>query len=167
MPNTVYIARVTGVQVPSSTTKIIGLLLAGSTKRCRLLRVVAGCSTAASGNAMVRGELIRLSDSGTPGGSGGAWTIGKLDASSAQTIATTGVKARLDSAQWTVVPTTDATPGVQAIFGSADFAPLNGYYFDAGSEAVYFGRSGRIGFQLTTQGQAQTVDLEMWFSEEE
>lgn len=167
MPNTVYIARVTGVQVPSATTKIIGLLLAGSTKRSRLLRAVAGCSTAASGNAMVRGELIRLSDSGTPGNDGGAWTIGKLDSSSAQTIATTGVKARTDSAQWTAVPTTDATSGVQAIFGSADFAPLNGYYFDAGSEAVYFGRSGRIGFQLTTQGQAQTVDLELWFSEEE
>lgn len=166
MPNTVYIARVTGVQVPSSTTKIIGLLLAGSTKRCRLLRAVAGCSTAASGNAMVRGEMIRLSDSGSTSDSA-AWTIGKLDPSSAQTIATTGRTAPTGAAQWSSVPTTDATSGVQAIFGSADFAPLNGYYFDAGSEAVYFGRSGRIGFQLTTQGQAQTVDLELWFSEEE
>lgn len=167
MPNTTYIARVTGVQVPSSTTKVIGLLVSGSTKRDKLLRVVASCSTGASGDKLCRGELIRLSDSGTPGNDGGAWTIGKLDPSSAQTIVTTGVKARTDSSQWTTPPTTDATSGVQAILGTVEFAPLNGYYIDAGSEAIYFSRGGRIGFQLTTQTQAQTVDLEMWFSEEE
>jgi len=168
MPNTVYVARVTGVQVNTSLTKILGLLVSPSTKRSRLLRAICTSTTAASGDKMVKGELIRLSDSGTPGGSGGAWTIGKLDPSSSQTIATTGVKADTAGTQWSVVPTTDATSGVQAIFGTMNFAPLNGYFLDTGNEAIYFSRGGRIGFQITTSSsQAQTFDLELWFSEEE
>ncbi len=168
MPNTVYVARVTGVQVNTSLTKIIGLLVSPSTKRCRLQRAICTTTTGASGDKMIRGELIRLSDSGTPGGSGGAWTIGKLDPSSSQTIGTTGVKADTAGTQWSVVPTTDATSGVQATFGTMNFAPLNGYFLDTGNEAIYFSRGGRIGFQITTSAsQAQTVDLELWFTEEE
>lgn len=153
--------RCIGVQVPTTTAKVIGYITAPANQRLKLKRVVATMPGAASGNAMVKGEIVKCTTAGTLGGSGGNLTAAptKTNSSQPETPQSTGCIARTDSAQWTTPPTVTDTDGTQNVH------PVNGYFWEPteGEREVPGGE--RRGFQLTTQGQAQTVDLEFHYEE--
>lgn len=155
------VARFQGVQVGANSSKVIGLLKPGTHQCLKPTRVVATFPAAASGNAMVKGQLVRTSTQGTDAGAA-AVTPDKLDPRIGTTLATARI-APTASGDWTTPPT------VTARFGTSDVHPFNGYFWEPpqDGDVVIDGDNGSpyFGFELVTQGQAQTVDLEVYFTE--